>query len=153
MEGSLADLNVDHPLIYPPRIADEVLPQMLPALAYLSGLGTTTSTTHPQTYHFRLGDFGLCEHTTLIPTDGSLHRTWSYLAPELLPTTTPATTPSNDDQQHHRRQNQHQQQQQQTQRSDVWARCVTVLWTLDPDGVWGVAGLGGWEVWVDGGGE
>ncbi|KAH6850916.1 kinase-like domain-containing protein [Chaetomium sp. MPI-CAGE-AT-0009] len=205
MEGSLANLNANHPHHLRPHLANEVLRQMLPALAYLSCLGyvhrdvkpqnifyttTTTTTTAARTLdqqkqptqrrptrhisltshttdttttalsagttnaniptrHFRLGDFGLCEHTALIPADGAVRGTWPYLAPELLPlpllpppTATPELLPPNQpppptaDNTNNNTNNNTSTRTNTNQRTNqTSALYVTVLWTLDPDGV------------------
>jgi serine/threonine protein kinase len=105
-----------------------VLHQMLQALDYLSSLRYvhrdvkpenifyTRSTSSSYRYHFRLGDFGLCEsEDNMDVTRGSR----MYLAPETI---------SGELQSH---------------KSDVWALYVTMLWTLTVGGIRGVVGRQG----------
>ncbi|KAL2174240.1 kinase-like domain-containing protein, partial [Thermothelomyces heterothallicus CBS 202.75] len=94
MDGNLASLaeGLAHPR---PVLAKHVLCQMLKALDYLSVrgyvhrdvkpdniffvLGTGAS---PFPFHFRLGDFGLCEHESRIDA-GAVCGTTAFMAPEL----------------------------------------------------------------------
>ncbi|KAK4038703.1 kinase-like domain-containing protein [Parachaetomium inaequale] len=82
----------------------------------------------PPPLHFRLGDFGLCEHEAFIEP-GEVRGTMLYMAPELF------------DEDPGRR-GRPRPWQRQTHKSDVWALYVTVLWVLDLDGIWRVARRG-----------
>ena len=66
-------------------------------------------------FHFRLGDFGLCESESRIGP-GETHGTLVYMAPELF--------------------SEHRRLRRPSHKSDVWALYVTVLWVLDLDGIW-----------------
>ncbi|EAQ86640.1 hypothetical protein CHGG_07893 [Chaetomium globosum CBS 148.51] len=94
MEGTVASLNETYPPERRPQLANSVLRQMLPALAYLDELGYVHrdvkpdnifyNTTGPHTHHFQLGDFGLCEFGSVIAAaGGDAVGPKSYKAPEL----------------------------------------------------------------------
>ncbi|KAH6640783.1 kinase-like domain-containing protein [Chaetomium tenue] len=96
MEGTVASLNETYPPERRPELANSVLRQMLPALAYLAKLGYVHrdvkpdnifyNTTGPDMHHFQLGDFGLCELESIIAADdGDAVGARSYQAPELHP--------------------------------------------------------------------
>ena len=143
MDGTLHDLNTNYAAQHRPQLANEVLRQMLSALAYLGNMGYvhrdikpdnifyTTSPGHRRKHHFRLGDFGLCEFGSVIAAESGgagdgVIGTRPYLAPEL-----------------------HQDcpiRRPQTHKSDVWALYVTVLWVRYGDGLWESACRGGRDV-------
>jgi serine/threonine protein kinase len=122
MHGTLESLCKSHGS--PSQVlGHHVLHQMLQALDYLSSLRYvhrdvkpdnifyTISPSSPYCYHFRLGDFGLCEsEDDMVDTHGSM----MYLAPE---------TSLGEPQSH---------------KSDIWALYVTMLWTLNVEGIRGV---------------
>ena len=95
------------------ELAEAVLHQMLQAIDYLATEGIIHRDLKPENilyvsqenhYHFKLGDFGLCNCANIAETfAGSL----LYMAPEMF------------------------QMRQQTHKVDVWSLFVTVLWTLD----------------------
>ncbi|KAK4157434.1 kinase-like domain-containing protein [Chaetomidium leptoderma] len=141
MDGTLESLA--HALHPPcPLLAHHALRQMLQALDYLAchgyvhrdvkpenifytttassndnGSGLSSSSSSP--YHFRLGDFGLCdtESSANLPLNGTM----LYMAPELFA----------------------RPQRRQSHKSDVWALYVTMLWTLDLGGIRRMAVCGG----------
>ncbi|KAK4243742.1 kinase-like domain-containing protein [Corynascus novoguineensis] len=111
MDGNLASL-ADRLARPRALLAKQVLRQMLRALAHLSALGYVHRDIKPENiffvrvggpndgddkgddydngcsplaypFHFRLGDFGLCEHRSRIGAN-EVHGTTSFLAPELL---------------------------------------------------------------------
>lgn len=128
MEGTLKSLveSVNAPCTF--ALATGVLHEMLQALDYLSCLGYVhrdvkpgnifyvSRRPNPQSttwldvlpYHFRLGDFGLCDRVQNI--SGAADGTPFYMAPELF---------------------EEPRRHAQSHKSDVWSLYVTVLWTLD----------------------
>lgn len=124
MAGTLESLceSLDSPCQV---LAHHVLHQMLHALDYLSGFGyvhrdvkpanifytNSTSSAGGYHYHFRLGDFGLCDsEDNMDRPRGSM----LYMAPEMYTG------------------------ELQSHKSDIWALYVTMLWTLDVKGFRGV---------------
>ncbi|KAI1428209.1 kinase-like protein [Xylaria sp. FL1777] len=114
-EGTLQSLLQGRLTVPINDLAVTVFHHMLQALDCLSGEGIVHRDIKPENilyvtrsneYHFQLGDFGLSNHQIVAQTfAGSL----LYMAPELF-------------------------QGKQTHKADVWALCVTMLWTLDVEG-------------------
>ncbi|KAK4240252.1 kinase-like domain-containing protein [Achaetomium macrosporum] len=134
MEGSLASLMrwPQLPRKESQAVADIVLHQMLQALAYLASLGYVHRDLKPENilytsspslllgrprphpvasslYHFRLGDFGLCDLATNID---AVRGSELYMAPELF---------------------ERPVRHMQSHKSDVWALYVTIFCTLNAD--------------------
>ncbi|KAL2160014.1 hypothetical protein VTH06DRAFT_1669 [Thermothelomyces fergusii] len=132
-------------------LAKQVLGQMLQALDYLAARGYVHRDVKPDNiffaaapgqgagsrlpFHFRLGDFGLCEHESRIDA-GAVHGTTVFLAPELFPS---------GDEGGRRRRRRRLRWQRQSHKSDVWALYVTALWVLDLNAIWAMASRGGGE--------
>lgn len=132
MDGDLHSLAYSVPKRQLEPLARRVLHQMLQALDYLSSLGlvhrdlkpanifytttaaAATSQNPEEQYHFRLGDFGLCENKSKLNTRSFAPGTHLFMAPELL------VRPRRHKQSH---------------KSDVWALYVTLLWTKAVPGV------------------
>lgn len=162
MDGNLASLayRLARPRAL---LAKQVLRQMLRALAHLSALGYVHRDIKPENiffvrvgglnddnnkdddyydngcsplaypFHFRLGDFGLCEHKSRIGPN-EVHGTTSFLAPELL-----LGNGSSGGSGPGRCRRWGLRWQRQSHKSDVWALYVTVLWVLDLDTIWYVS--------------
>ncbi|KAK3304223.1 kinase-like domain-containing protein, partial [Chaetomium strumarium] len=134
MEGSLASLMQwpQPPYLESGAVADTVLHQMLQALEHLASLGYVHRDVKPENilytsspglllgrpaphpvarslYHFRLGDFGLCD---LAANIDAIRGSELFMAPELL---------------------ERPRRHMQSHKSDVWALYATVLWTLKAD--------------------